>query len=251
MRQSGSTVDPADVERFSAAAADWWEMRGSFAPLHRFTPVRMALIREWLSDHFDLEEDAAMPFAGISILDVGCGGGLLSEPMARLGAAVTGIDASRRNVEVARDHAALSGLVIDYRAVPAERLAEEQPDRFDAIVASEVIEHVADTALFAAALSRLLRPGGALVVTTLNRTAKSMLLAKLAAEYVLGWVPRGTHDWRQFLKPEELTALLEGAGLAVADIAGITYEPLAGRFRRSNDRAVNYALLAVKPAAGV
>tara|TARA_R110002012_G_scaffold101318_5_gene240340 strand:+ start:840 stop:1601 length:762 start_codon:yes stop_codon:yes gene_type:complete len=244
---AASTVDPEDVARFSAVAAEWWDMQGPFAPLHKFTPVRLALIREWLGDHFVLSETDMRPFAGLNFLDIGCGGGLVSEPLTRLGAAVTGIDADARTIGTARLHAEQTGLDIDYRACLAEDLAAEMPGAFDAVIASEVIEHVADPALFAASLAKLVRPGGAVFVTTLNRTMKSLLFGKLAAEYVLRWVPAGTHDWRQFLTPEELRALLMEAGLAVAEKTGIRFDPLGDSFERSSDLAINYAMLAVRP----
>ncbi|WP_420403675.1 bifunctional 2-polyprenyl-6-hydroxyphenol methylase/3-demethylubiquinol 3-O-methyltransferase UbiG [Nisaea sp.] len=243
-----STIDPEDVRRFSAVAEEWWDMRGPFAPLHKFTPVRLELIREWMGDHFAREDSAATPFAGLDMLDIGCGGGLLSEPLTRLGAAMTGIDAEEKTIRTAALHAAEGGLDIDYRVSLAESLAGEMPEAFDAVVASEVIEHVADPALFAASLARLVRPGGAVFVTTLNRTGKSLLFGKFAAEYLLRWVPPGTHDWRQFLTPDELRGLLIDAGLTVVEQTGIRFDPLADSFSRSSDLSINYAMFAVKPA---
>tara|TARA_E500000305_G_scaffold6175_1_gene4889 strand:- start:205 stop:966 length:762 start_codon:yes stop_codon:yes gene_type:complete len=244
---AASTIDPEDVARFSAVAAEWWDMQGPFAPLHKFTPVRLGLIREWLSDHFVLSETAETPFGGLKLLDIGCGGGLISEPLTRLGAAVTGIDADARTIGTARVHAEQAGLEIDYRVSLAEDLAAEMPGAFDAVIASEVIEHVADPALFAASLAKLVRPGGAVFVTTLNRTMKSLLFGKFAAEYVLRWVPAGTHDWRQFLTPEELRALLTEAGLVMAEKTGIRFDPFGDTFERSSDLGINYAMLAVRP----
>ena len=196
-------------------------MQGPFAPLHKFTPVRLDVIREWLSDHFMCAENAEKPFEGLKFLDIGCGGGLISEPLSRLGAAVTGIDADPRTIGTATLHAKQTGLRIDYRTCLAEDLAAENPGAFDAVIASEVIEHVADPSLFATSLAKLVRPGGAVFVTTLNRTMKSLIFGKFVAEYVLRWVPQGTHDWRQFLTPEELTALLTEAGLVMTDKTGI------------------------------
>lgn len=242
-----STIDPEDVARFSAVAAEWWDMKGPFAPLHKFTPVRLGLIREWLGDHLVLSESAVAPFAGLKLLDIGCGGGLISEPLARLGAGVTGIDADPSTIGTARLHAAQTGLEVDYRVCLAEDLAAEMPGAFDAVIASEVIEHVADPALFASSLGKLVRPGGVVFVTTLNRTMKSLLFGKFAAEYVLRWVPAGTHDWRQFLKPEELGRLLTEAGLVRAEKTGIRFDPISDSFGRSTDCAINYAMLAVRP----
>ncbi|UUX51419.1 bifunctional 2-polyprenyl-6-hydroxyphenol methylase/3-demethylubiquinol 3-O-methyltransferase UbiG [Nisaea acidiphila] len=244
-----STIDPEDVRRFSAVADEWWDMRGPFAPLHKFTPVRLELIREWIGDHFSCDEAAARPFAGLRMLDIGCGGGLLSEPLTRLGASMTGIDAEGKTIRTAALHAEEGGLEIDYRVSLAEALAEEMPEAFDAVIASEVIEHVADPSLFATSLAKLVRPGGAVFVTTLNRTGKSLLFGKFAAEYLLRWVPPGTHDWRQFLTPEELRDLLAEAGLTVTERSGIRFDPLADSFSRSSDLAINYAMLAVKPGA--
>ena len=244
---AASTIDPEDVARFSAVAAEWWDMQGPFAPLHKFTPVRLKLIREWLSDHFGLPDSAGIPFDGLKLLDIGCGGGLISEPLTRLGASVTGIDADARTIGTARLHAEQTGLDINYRACLAEDLAAEMPGAFDVVIASEVIEHVADPALFAASLAKLVRPGGAVFVTTLNRTMKSLLFGKFAAEYVLRWVPAGTHDWRQFLTPEELGGLLSEAGLVQAEKTGIRFDPLGDTFERSSDLGINYAMLAVRP----
>ena len=244
-----TTIDPDDVARFSAMAAEWWDMQGPFAPLHKFTPVRLELIREWLSDHFMLSENAEKPFEGFKLLDIGCGGGLMSEPLARLGAAVTGIDADPRTIGTAQVHAEQTGLVIEYRTCLAENLAAEKPGAFDAVIASEVLEHVADPPLFAASLAKLVRPGGAVFVTTLNRTMKSLLFGKFAAEYILRWIPAGTHDWRQFLTPEELRVLLTKAGLVMTDKSGIRFDPLHDSFLRSPDLAINYAMLAIRPNA--
>lgn len=243
-----TTIDPEDVQRFSSVAEDWWDMRGPFAPLHKFTPVRLELIREWLGDHFACDEFSTAPFVGLKILDIGCGGGLLSEPMTRLGAAVTGIDADDKTIATAALHAVEGGLDIEYRVSLAETIAEERPGAFDAVVASEVIEHVADPALFATSLSKLVRPGGAVFLTTLNRTAKSLLFGKFAAEYLLRWVPPGTHDWRQFLTPDELRTLFSEAGLTVTEQSGIRFDPLSDSFARSRDCGINYAMFAIRPA---
>jgi len=237
-----SSIDPAEVERFSRIAAEWWDPRGKFAPLHRFNPVRLGFIREQALARFGREPAARRPFEGLRLLDIGCGGGLLSEPMARLGFTVTGVDASERNVATAAAHAAPQGLAIDYRAATAEQLLAEGAGPFDVILNMEVIEHVADPAAYLADCARLLAPGGLMVVATLNRTLKALALAKLGAEYVLRWLPRGTHDWRKFLRPDEVRGFLAGEPVEVQGPFGVAYDPLSGRWRRSDDVDVNYMM---------
>lgn len=206
----------------------------------------MAFLCDRVAAAFDRDRRAVRVFEGLSVLDVGCGGGLLSEPMARLGARVTGLDASDAGIDAARAHARLSGFEIDYRVGRVEDLAEARPGAFDVVVASEVIEHVADTSAFMAALSTLARPGGLVAVTTINRTVASLALAKIAAEYVLGWVPRGTHDWRQFVTPGELEGMFVRAGLDPAPPVGIVYRPWLDTFELGRDDSVNYAASARK-----
>lgn len=237
----GGTVDPADVDRFARLADRWWDPDGPHGPLHRFVPVRMAVIREALARLAGAA--GRRPLAGLTVLDIGCGGGLLAEPMARLGARVTGVDADAAGIAAAATHAGESGLEIEYVAGAAEDIAAEGR-RFDAVVASEVIEHVADREAFADALAALVRPGGVLVLTTLNRTGRSWAAAIVAAEYLLRWVPRGTHDWSKFPTPGELTALLRPRGFDVEPPTGLAYDPLDGGFRLSADARVNYALVA-------
>jgi len=220
-----TTIDPADVARFSALAAEWWNPIGTFRPLHRFNPVRIQYIRDRATAHFGRPTDSTEPLKGLTLLDIGCGGGLLSEPMTRLGATVTGVDASEKNIKTAATHAAETGLVIDYRATTAEDLAATGA-QFDIILNMEVIEHVADVPLFLSACSRMLKPGGLMVVATLNRTAKAFALAIVGAEYVLSWLPRGTHDWRKFLRPSEIVAELAANGLTLGQIDGVSYNPL-------------------------
>jgi 2-polyprenyl-6-hydroxyphenyl methylase / 3-demethylubiquinone-9 3-methyltransferase len=239
------TVDPADVARFAAGAGAWWDADGPFAPLHKFNPARLGFIRREAARLLHLDQGKARPFDGLAVLDVGCGGGLLAEPLSRLGARVTGIDASEPGLTVARDHAQAAGLAIEYRAIAAEALAAEGRV-FDMVVASEVIEHVADRALFAASLAALVRPGGVLVLTTLNRTAASLLLGKVAAEYLLGWVPRGTHDWRKFMRPGELEALFLGHGVRMEAFTGFVYDPLTDSFRESVNDRINYAVAGIR-----
>ena len=242
------TVDPADVDRFARLADRWWDPDGPHGPLHRYVPARMAVIRDALAPLAD-GGDRRRPLAGLSVLDIGCGGGLLAEPMTRLGARVTGVDADAAGIAAAIAHAGEMGLEIEYRADAAEVLAAEGR-RFDAVVASEVIEHVADREAFADALAALLRPGGVLVLTTINRTRRSYAAAIVAAEYVLRWVPRGTHDWSKFPTPEELKELFEPRGFAVDPALGLAYDPIEGGFHPSVDTRVNYALTATRMPAG-
>jgi len=238
-------VDPAEIARFSALAEEWWDPNGKFRPLHKFNPTRLAFVRDQLAGHFGRDPLAQQPLEGLSILDIGCGGGLLAEPLSRLGAEVTGIDASERNIKVAGLHAAEAGLEIDYRHATAEDVARAG-ESFDAVLNMEVVEHVADLNAFLAASSALVKPGGAMVVATLNRTPKAFLLGILGAEYLLRWLPPGTHDWRRFRRPSELAGPLRAAGLAVAEITGVAYNPLTDAWRLGRDTAVNYMMLALR-----
>ena len=241
------TVDAGEVERFRRLARNWWDPAGEFAPLHRLNPVRLGFIRERLLRHFARDARSLRPFAGLRLVDIGSGGGLVAEPMARLGFDVTGIDADDAAIEVARAHAADAGLAIDYRAAAVEDLAAAGR-RFDAVLALEIAEHAGDQPLFLAALAGLVAPGGALVLSTINRTAKSFALAVIGAEYLLRWLPRGTHRWEKFLRPSEVAAVLRREGMTVAEIAGIVYDPLRGVWSvQESDIAVNYFLFARKP----
>lgn len=244
-----SSIDPAEVERFSRIAAEWWDPKGKFAPLHRFNPARLTFIRERVLQHYAREGAARRPFEGLRLLDIGCGGGLLCEPMARLGFAVTGVDASERNIGTASTHAAEQGLSIDYRASTAENLLAAGEPGFDVILNMEVIEHVADPGDFLRSCARLLKPGGLMIVATLNRTLKALALAKVGAEYVLRWVPAGTHDWRKFLKPEEMREFLVGEPVKMDGPFGVVFDPLTGRWRQSGDVDVNYMMTVVRDAA--
>jgi 2-polyprenyl-6-hydroxyphenyl methylase/3-demethylubiquinone-9 3-methyltransferase len=246
----GPSIEPADVNRFAAIASAWWDPHGKFAPLHRFNPVRLEFIRQEALERFARRSDAAAPFEGLALLDIGCGGGLLSEPMTRLGFRVTGVDASERNIEVARTHAQSLGLGIDYRCATAEGLLEEQSGPFDVVLNMEVIEHVADPRRYLIDCSRLLAPGGLMVLGTLNRTLKALALAKVGAEYVLGWLPRGAHDWRKFLKPEEIRGFLTQEPLEIQGPYGVSFDPLGGRWSQSSDCSINYMMLIKKPALG-
>jgi 2-polyprenyl-6-hydroxyphenyl methylase/3-demethylubiquinone-9 3-methyltransferase len=238
---AGASVDPDEVAKFSALAADWWNPSGKFAPLHKFNPVRLEFIRREATARFNRQ--GLRPFEGLSLLDIGCGGGLLSEPMARLGFTVTGADASARNIGTAAAHAAQSGVSINYRATTAEALAAEGLS-FDVVLNMEVIEHVADVASYLAACAKLVKPGGMTVVATLNKTLKALALAKIGAEYVLGWLPRGTHDWNRFLDPAELRAKLEDSGLNIMKTQGVSFDPLAWDWKLSDDVDVNYMIVA-------
>lgn len=242
-----SSIDAEEVARFSALADRWWDARGPFAPLHRFNPVRLGFIRDRCLDRFGRDPRAARPFEGLGLLDIGCGGGLLSEPMARLGFSVTAVDASDRNIGAARAHAEAQGLAIDYRAATAEALKAEGAGPFDVVLNMEVIEHVADPAAFLVDTASLVAPGGLMIVATLNRTLKSLALAKIGAEYVLRWIPAGTHDWSKFLRPDELRGFLEGRPYEIAGPYGVEYRPLEGRWASTTDASVNYMMI-VTPA---
>lgn len=234
-----STVDPDEVTRFAAVADAWWDPKGAFAPLHKLNPTRLAYIRDQICRHFGRDPRSARSLDGLSVLDVGCGGGLLAEPITRMGAAVTGIDATEQNIRVAGLHAQDMELEIDYRHIAAEELAAEGA-AFDVVVNMEVIEHVADVPAFLAACRALVKPGGIMLFSTLNRTAKAFAMAIVGAEYVLRWLPRGTHDWQKFLKPAELSAALDAAGFTVPDLSGLSYDPLGDRWRVTRDLSVNY-----------
>lgn len=239
------TVDPAEIERFSRIADEWWDPTGKFAPLHRLNPVRIGYIRDRVAAHWQRDALNGEPLTGLSLLDIGCGGGLLSEPMTRLGASVTGVDASSRNIATASVHAERGGLAIDYRQGTAEALAESGA-QFDVVLALEIVEHVADVDLFLRSCGRLVKPGGLLFLSTLNRTAKAWVLAIAGAEYVLGWLPRGTHDWRKFLKPSEVVRGLRAGGIEPQEIVGVVYAPLSRKWSLNrNDLDVNYMLYGV------
>ena len=246
---SASSIDPKEVEQFSRIAAEWWDPKGKFAPLHKFNPVRLSFIRDQVQARFGRDPKAIRPFEGLRLLDIGCGGGLLCEPMTRLGFQVTGVDASERNIGTASAHAAEQGLAIDYRATTAEDLLAAGERPFDVILNMEVIEHVADPGAYLRDCARLLAPGGLMIVATLNRTLKALALAKIGAEYVLRWVPAGTHDWNKFLKPEELRGFLVGEPVAVHGPYGVAFNPLTDRWVRSADCDINYMVTVTRDAA--
>lgn len=241
------TVDAAEVARFSALAATWWDTRGKMAPLHKLNPIRLGYIRDAVCQQFGRDPKRVGCLTALRILDIGCGGGILSEPLARLGAAMVGADPSETNIEVAKRHAAESRLAIDYRAATAEQLSEAG-ERFDVVLAMEVVEHVADVDLFVRKCADMVKPGGLMVAATLNRTIKSFALAIVGAEYILRWLPIGTHQWDKFITPAELETTLEEAGLRVLAESGVVYVPIADRWRLSEDTDVNYMMVAVKPA---
>ena len=245
----GSSVDASEVALFSSVADQWWDPHGKFAPLHKFNPIRLAFIREQALERFRRDSAEVRPFEGLRLLDIGCGGGLLSEPMTRLGFAVTGVDASARNIGVASAHAEPQGLVIDYRCTTAENLLATGEAAFDLILNMEVIEHVADPGEYLRDCARLLAPGGLMIVATLNRTLRALAFAKIGAEYVLGWLPKGAHDWSKFLKPEEIRGFLAGEAFTVDGPFGVAYDPLADRWSRSHDCGINFMMTVAKAAA--
>jgi 2-polyprenyl-6-hydroxyphenyl methylase/3-demethylubiquinone-9 3-methyltransferase len=236
-------ADAAELERFAALAERWWDESGPLAPLHKLNPIRVGYVRDRICAQVGRDPLAERPLAGLSVADVGCGGGLLCEPLARLGASVTGIDLAPASIEAAARHARAAGLAIDYRVAAAEQLLAEAR-RFDLVCAMEVVEHVADQETFLYECAALVRPGGGLVLATLNRTFRAFALGIVAAEYVLGWLPRGTHSWQRFVRPSEAARALRRAGLRMEDLTGVAYDPLRDRFRLSRDPAVNYMLFA-------
>jgi 2-polyprenyl-6-hydroxyphenyl methylase/3-demethylubiquinone-9 3-methyltransferase len=275
-----TTVDAKEIETFARDSAHWWDENGPFKPLHRLNPVRLSYIKEQICAHYGRDRNSFKPFTGLSLLDIGCGGGLICEPMARLGAEVKGIDADANAVAVAKDHAAAMGLEINYRCASTETLLTPHPNlpplkggkafhpkssplsrredlggglkkkykQFDIVLALEIVEHVADVDKFVDDCVDLCKPGGLIVFSTLNRTAKSLLLGKFAAEYVLRWVPQGTHDWKKFIKPSELARAVRKSGADVRNIQGMAFDPLFNQFRLSQDIGVNYFLTAKKSA---
>ena len=245
MDEFGDTVDPDDIDRFAAQSASWWDPSGSFRPLHRINPARLDFIRRELLAQFRRDARSLSPFTGLSLADIGCGGGLIAEPMTRLGFTVTGVDADAQAIATARAHAAACGLAIDYRVADIDTLVRAGK-RFDVVLALEILEHVADRDAFLTALGALVRPGGAFIGATLNRTARSFALAIVGAEYVLGWLPRGTHDWRRFVRPSEFVLGLRRAGLATTRLAGLGYDWRRGDWSETDDLSVNYMLVAVR-----
>lgn len=240
------SIDPGELDKFRAMAEEWWNPDGKFRPLHKFNPVRLEYIRDGACAHFGRDTTSLTPLSGLTVLDVGCGGGLLCEPLARLGAEVTGIDAVSRNIEIAGVHAGASAVSIDYRTATVEELVAENR-RFDIVLNMEVVEHVADADAFLGACGAAVDDGGLMFFATLNRTAKAFALAIVGGEYILRWLPRGTHDWRKFVRPSELTRGLARAGIEVTDLTGVTYSPLSDRWSLNRrDLNVNYMGTGVK-----
>jgi 2-polyprenyl-6-hydroxyphenyl methylase/3-demethylubiquinone-9 3-methyltransferase len=241
------TLDPAERDRFARLASEWWDPNGKFRALHRIGPARLAFLRDELVRHFALAPSGLRPLEGLTILDVGCGGGLIAEPLTRLGANVTGLDPAPENIEAARRHANGQGLDIQYRAGRIEEL-DAEGRQFDAVACLEVVEHVPDPAAFLKMLAGLVRPGGLMLLSTINRTMKAYLLAIIGAEYVLRWLPVGTHQWDRFVRPEELARYLEAAALRPPVCKGLVYNPLSDVWSIGTDTDVNYLASAAKPA---
>ena len=248
MQDNQSTVDPTEIAKFEAMALEWWDLDGKFKPLHMLNPCRLDYINQQISTEFGCDLTDSLPFKGLRILDIGCGGGLLCEPMARLGATVVGADAAVRNIPVAQLHAKQSGLEIDYRHITAEALSEAG-EQFDIVLNMEVIEHVANPEAYLLACQKLLRPGGLHICSTLNRNPKSFLFAIIGAEWVMRWLPKGTHDWNKFITPDELFTLISAAGLQPVDRKGFVFNKLGWVWSIStNDLSVNYVTASIKPA---
>lgn len=243
-----TTIDQSEVDRFSAMAAEWWDPTGKFKPLHKINPVRLAYIRDKVSAHYGRDPKAHRPLEGFRVLDIGCGGGLLSEPVARMGASVLGADASEKNIKIAMTHSAQSGVEVDYRAVTAEALAAAG-ETFDVVLNMEVVEHVADVEFFLSTCASMVRPGGLMLVSTINRTMKAAALAIVGAEYVLRWLPRGTHQYEKLVRPEEIEGPLAQSGMGVVEMKGVFFNPLQNQWNLSSDIDVNYMVLASRPGS--
>ena len=248
MQNQTRTVDPAELAKFEAMAAEWWDPNGKFRPLHLMNPCRLDYITKQIAAEFNRNLAEPMPFKGLRIIDIGCGGGLLSEPLTRLGADVLGADAAEKNIKVAKLHAEQEGLQIDYRAVTAEALADAG-ERFDVVVNMEVVEHVADPQDYLTECANLLKPGGLHICSTINRNTKSFAIAIIGAEYVMRWLPKGTHEWKKFISPDELFEFIEKAGMQPIDRKGFVFNPISWSWKISDrDLSVNYVTAATKPA---
>ena len=246
MPAPNSTVDQAEIDHFSSLAQEWWDPSGKFKPLHKFNPVRLTYIREKLCEHFDRDPKSSNTLKDLRILDIGCGGGLLSEPMAKMGASVVGADAGETNIEVAKIHAEQSDVKIDYRTTTAEDLAAED-EKFDVVLNMEVVEHVADVDLFMSACAKMVIPGGLMLVATINRTFKANALAIVMAEQVLRWLPKGTHRYEKLVRPQEIATPIEFEGMRVIERVGVSYNPISDNWNRTKDLDVNYMILAERP----
>lgn len=241
------SIDPEEIEKFSAMADEWWDPDGKFKPLHKINPLRLNYIRDTLTRHFGLDADADQPLKGLRLLDIGCGGGLLSEPLARLGAEVVGVDAAIRNVKTAKAHAEKTGVKVDFRHGTIELLAESGEKPFDTVLNMEVVEHVSDPAQFLKTSASVVKPGGLMLVSTINRTSKAFVMAIFGAEYVLGWLPKGTHQFDKLVKPEEIEAALAPEGYEVGEPVGVSFNPLSDEWRLSGDTSVNYMTVVTAP----
>ena len=245
IKNKKTTIDPVEHEKFSKLAEEWWNPKGKFKTLHKFNPTRIAFIREKIINHFDIAKDEKKPFKNINLLDIGCGGGLLSEPMAKLGANVTGLDVVEKNIKTASTHAKNQGLKINYSHSTVEKISEKD-EKFDVILNMEVIEHVSDVNLFINSCNKILSENGIMIFASLNRTLISYGLAIIGVEYILGWLPKGTHDWSKFITPDELKVLFSSNGLKIDEIIGMKYNPLFDSWKRSEDLSVNYLGLSSK-----
>jgi 2-polyprenyl-6-hydroxyphenyl methylase/3-demethylubiquinone-9 3-methyltransferase len=244
--QAKTTIDQSEVDRFSAMAAEWWSPTGKFKPLHKFNPVRLAYIRDRVAENYGRDVRAPRPLEGLRVLDIGCGGGLLSEPVARMGAEVVGADPSEKNIGIASTHAKASGVIVDYRAVTAEQLAEAG-ETFDIVLNMEVVEHVADVEFFLSTCAKMVRPGGLMFIATINRTMKAAALAIFAAENVLRWLPRGTHQYEKLVRPDEIEKPLTADGMEIVARTGVFFNPLHNQWNLSKDMDVNYMMVAKRP----
>ncbi len=242
---SASTINQDEVAQFASIAKEWWDPNGKFRPLHKINPIRLSYIRENIIEHFSVDGKMAKPFLDIEMIDIGCGGGLLCEPMARLGAKITGIDASKRNIQIAKAHAKSSNLKINYQASTAEDLAKAGK-QYDVVLNMEVVEHVNNVPLYLKSCAKLVKPGGLMFISTINRTAKAFALAIIGAEYILNWLPKGTHSYDKFLTPKEISTMLERENMKIIDRCGVVYSPLKDQWRQSRDMSVNYMLLGTK-----
>jgi len=242
-----STINKEEVARFAAMAEEWWDPKGKFKPLHKFNPTRLAYIRNQILSHFELDGSKNQPLKKLTILDIGCGGGLLCEPMTRLGAKITGVDASEKNIAIAKSHAMTSNLKINYKATTSEELVKKTA-RYDVVLNMEVVEHVDNVPLYLKSCAQLVKPGGIMIISTLNRTAKSFALAIVGAEYILNWLPKGTHSYNKFLTPNELISMLRRNDMQLKDKTGVSFSPLKNQWRLSRDMDVNYMLVMEKQA---
>lgn len=240
------SIDENEIEKFRKMASEWWDPNGKFKPLHKFNPVRLAFLRDRITQHFNLDETMREPLQGLRVLDIGCGGGLVSEPLARLGAKMTSVDAGEANIKTAMTHAQETGVKIDYRVGTVEALIENDEAPFDVVLNLEVVEHVADAHQFIKDTASLVKPGGLIFVASINRTSKAFALAIVGAEYILGWLPKGTHEFHKLVKPEEVKNALEEADLSMKETTGVSYNPLSGEWSLSSDTMVNYMSIATR-----